>query len=480
MAALLLSAHERSRRQGEGLALIGDAAALVAELQDALLAADAADTPPESLALLDTLLRGPWAVAAAQAPVEPLLCLLDHAAVPVVNLAVSWLLLHRHGAALLPPSTLLRLLGAGDDERRACGVRLFAALPDAVLQSQQALVLELAVHTHAGIRRAVAPAVQRLAALDASFASQAAQRLHASLFATETSEGAHDDALHLLTTALAPHAPARDAAGTWRALQAKSRGAQRYGAWALAALAPPDFSLRQLATLACHAEVSVRRWAMQAIDHVLPAAPSPEQAEQLLPLAQVLFDDARAYAQALFGKRLPDESLSADLLIAWIDQPTPWAQALGRSRLVRRMSADEASLCLTRLSQHPSTPVQQFVTQWLLELPRDDAAALARRLRALMPYFLTVLSQVHRGRTAKTRITAFLRSVTDAPETAAVVAEVFARQVVTCSLTDKPQYIAGLRDIAARHPQIALPFLRWQAPPPHGSAAQPATSPADA
>jgi hypothetical protein len=225
-----------------------------------------------------------------------------------------------------------------------------------------------------------------------------------------------------------------------------------------------DFTLRQLATLARHADAGVREWAMRAIDQTLPDVPSPQQAADLLPLADAAFDDARAYTQRLFGERLPDESLDVELLVAWVDHPQAWMQALGRSRLVRRMSAADASLCLTRLSQHPSTQVQLFVTQWLLELPADDPPRLAQQLRALTPYFLTVLSQVHRGRVAKSRITDFLRAQIAAPETAAVVAEIFARQVVTASLTDKPQYIAGLRDIAARHPQIELPFLAWKTP----------------
>ncbi|WP_431265015.1 hypothetical protein ACQ859_06110 [Roseateles chitinivorans] len=149
------------------------------------------------------------------------------------------------------------------------------------------------------------------------------------------------------------------------------------------------------------------------------------------------------------------------------------------------MSAADASLCLMRLSQHPGTQVQLFVTQWLLELPTDDKAELARRLRALTPYFLTVLSQVHRGRAAKSRITAFLRAQTDDAGTAAVVAEIFARQVVTASLTDKPQYIAGLRDIAAKHPGIALPFLNWKQPavpaaPASSGSPTSSTSPASA
>lgn len=462
---LLLSAHQRNRRQGQGLALMAPAATLMDELQAALLAIDAqADGLADAVALVESLLQSQLAEAAAQASVEPLLCLLDHGSPAVLNLAASWLLLHRHGSALVPPETLLRLLNETDSNRRAAGVRLLAALPDEVLLTQQALLCSLAVNPHAGIRAAVGPALLRLSAKDSGFASTLAQALHNSLFSAEAAEGLHDDALAWLRGGLQACAPARDASGTWRALQAQSRGAQRYGAWALAALQPGDFSLKQLATLARHADVSVRQWAMQAITQTLPPQPSPEQSAQLLPLADALFDDARAFAQSLFGETLPDESLAIELLIAWIDHPQPWMQALGRSRLVRRMTADEASLCLISLSQHPSTQVQLFVTQWLLELPRDKPAELVERLRALQPYFVTVLSQVHRGRAAKTRITEFLRSLTDVPETAVVVAEVFARQVVTSNLSDKPQYIAGLRDIAARHPQIELPFIAWQAP----------------
>lgn len=468
VVSLLLCAEERARRQGHGLAMLAPPAELFVELQSALLASDpAAPGLAEGAALAEQLLKGPLAGAAAEAVLQglgSLLALLDHPAAAVVHVGVSWLLLHPGGVALLPPPLLTRLLASEDPDRRACGARLLAALPDDVLRRQLDLLGEMAVHAHAGIRAAIGPALLRVAASDPQAGRTLAARLHQALFHAEPGEGVHDDALRWLTNELAPHAPARDASGAWRALQARSGGAQRYGAWALASLAPADYSLRQQATLARHVDAGVRAWAMRALDATLPATPTPEQSVELLPLAETAFDDARAYAQALFGERLPDESLSVELLIAWVDHPQAWMQALGRSRLVRRMSAADASLCLTRLSQHPGTQVQLFVTQWLLELPTDDPARLAQQLRALKPYFLTVLSQVHRGRVAKSRITEFLRAQTAAPDTAVVVAEIFARQVVTASLTDKPQYIAGLRDIAARHPQVELPFLAWKTP----------------
>ena len=467
VVAMMLSDHGPVRRQGRGLALLSPPAPLLEELASALLATDpAAPALDTACAQITELLSASFAEAASGAPVEPVLCLLDHAATPVIGLAVDWLLRQPHGLALLPPGTLTRLLGSDEPARRACGVRLLAALPDEVLRTQADLLADLAMQPDALVRAAVDPALQRMAGADTAFATALAERLHAALFRSETGEGAHDDALQWLTRLLLQVAPGRDPSSVWRALHAQSAGAQRYGAWALSTFKPAVYSLRQQATLARHTHVTVRTWALQAIESTLAATwpPTPEQAAELLPLADAAFDDARAAASSWFGERLPDAALSTELLIAWVDHPREWVQALGRQRLVRHMDAAEASLCLTRLSQHPSPQVQLFVTQWLLELPADDAPALAGRLRALKPYFLAVLSQVQRGRTAKSRVIAFLRSHVASPETATVVAEIFARQVVTASLTDKPQFIAGLRDIAARHPEIDLPFLVWHAP----------------
>lgn len=463
VVALLLAADGRVRAQARGMVQLAPAEPLLRELLAALLAADAqAPGVAAGAALAAQLLQGPLAAAAAGwQGLGELLPLLAHPSAEVVALAVDWLLLHPAGLVVLPPATLTRLLAAPEEALRACGARLLAGLPDAQLAGQVALLVELALQPAASVRAAVAPALLRLAARDEALARTLADRLHAALFQAEAGEGLHDDLLRWLSQDLQAVAPARDPSGVWRALQARSRGAQRYGAWALPGLAPADYSLRQLATLARHADAAVRRWAMQGLDTCLPTQPTPEQVAELLPLADAAFDDAQAYTRTLFGERLADAALNVELLIAWVDHPQPWVQALGRSRLVRRMSAADAALCLTRLSQHPSPAVQLFVTQWLLALPTDDPAALARQLRALTPYLLTVLSQVHRGRVAKTRVTEFLRAQVAAPETAEVVAEIFARQVVTASLTDKPQYIAGLRDIARRHPQLPLPFLAW-------------------
>lgn len=471
VAALLLSPQATIRVQGQALALLAPPAVLLGELLEALLPLDD-DAPalPEIAQQLQDLLAGALAAHAASVPPSALHSLLLHPALAVTEVATVWLVHHRAGLASLPPATLHALLASDEARRCACGVRLLAALPDTVLQSQSALLAEFALHADAGVRAAVAVAIERLAlAPDAS--RGLAEHLHAALFRSEAAHGLHDDLLRWLTGPLAAAAPARDARGCWRSLQARTAGAQRYGAWTLAQLADAEFSLRQWATLLRHADVAVRQRAMRSLDAQLgePLRVTPEQAAQLLPVANSTFEDTQRYARQLLGERLPEASLTPELLIAWVDHPQAWVQALGRARLTRRMRAPEASLCLLRLAQHPGNSVQLFVTQWLLELPAEADEPRAERLRQLQPYFLTVLSQVHRARAAKSRIVDFLRQQVKAPACAAVVADIFARQVVGASLTDQPQYVAGLRDIAARHPGIVLPFLEWVAPEARGA-----------
>ncbi|RYF75499.1 MAG: hypothetical protein EOO29_23845, partial [Comamonadaceae bacterium] len=258
VAAMLLSPQPAVRMHGQGLALQADVPALLNELQQALpLLNDETPALPEIVRQLQLLLSGTWAAHAASVAEAPLHDLLLHQALPLVELACAWLLHHPAALATLPPATLRGLLASPEPRRCARGVRLLAALPDAVLRSQSALLAEFALHADAGVRAAVSPAMDRLAR-DAQASRELAEHLHAALFRSEGAQGVHDDVLRWLTGALAAVAPGRDADGCWRALQARATGAQRYGAWALQGQGDAAFTLRQWARLVGHADATVR------------------------------------------------------------------------------------------------------------------------------------------------------------------------------------------------------------------------------
>jgi hypothetical protein len=76
---------------------------------------------------------------------------------------------------------------------------------------------------------------------------------------------------------------------------------------------------------------------------------------------------------------------------------------------------------LLKFSEHPSSDMQIFVTNYLENYAADNCD----RLLELTPYFITVLSRVNKGTIAKKRIFKFLDTEAQKSETAAkIVAEI--------------------------------------------------------
>jgi cellulose synthase operon protein C len=401
---------------------------------------------------------------ALQAPLDRLLGLLLHEAVPVARFAQAWLARMPQGLDAVPPHLLATLLRAEEPDRRALGVLLLNSVPDALLREQAALIADFALSEHAAIRQAARAPVGRLCAQDTAFAENLVSRLGNSLFRSESVEGQHEDVLAWLQTDLADYQQQWDAGYCWRATQAQSRGAQRLGVWLHSRFSASTWSVRQLAQWARNAEQSLRRFSFEQLA-ALPQSRWQEEAGEVLPLFDSHFDDAREFAQVQFTTTLVQVPFSPMFLVALVDHPKPWVQALGRELLGRKLDSDSALDILLKLSQHPSQDVQLFVTQWLTHTSGTTPAETAKHLRQLQPYFVAVLSQVNRARMAKNRVLNFLHAHAAHADTAQVVADIYLRQVMTASLQDKPKIIAGLRDIAARHPQIALPFVHTRPTP---------------
>ena len=110
---------------------------------------------------------------------------------------------------------------------------------------------------------------------------------------------------------------------------------------------------------------------------------------------------------------------------------------------------------LLKFSEHPTTDMQLFASQYL----EDYAARNITRLQELMPYFTRVLAQVNRARVAKERIFAFLNSEAINSEAAAkLVIEVLTRQSASIAIGDKAQALATLLKIHQLYPQLTVPI----------------------
>lgn len=395
------------------------------------------------------LLENPLHAAAANAPYDGLLPLLSHRLAAVRALACQWLAWHAAPAAMLPGPILAALLRDPDATVRAHAVTLFGMLPDHVLAAQAELAGIFATAPDAGVRRAVDAVIRRIAPADAAFRATLLAALLDSLFRTESGDGAHADALAWIAGPLRDAPELADPALVQRLLAARSKGAQQLGALLLPQFDARQFDVAAWASFGRNPVASVRQWAYATF------RTHPDQArarlEDALRLFDSRFDDTREFAATYFADICGSGDWTPLLLVSLCDHPEPAAQRFGRAMITKHFDVADVTGTMAKLSQHPSANMQLFVSNWLESASAGDI----NKLQRLEPYFLSVLSQVNRGRVVKGRVQAFLREQAAlSEEIAAFVAHLFARQVVTVAIGDKAQYIEGLRVIQQRYPNL--------------------------
>lgn len=458
IVTLLCAPSEAPRRQGwilcqAAVKLPGQPEAIVQALLDWL---DACAERDGAASLLEAIapdlfwaLDHPLHAVARQVPYARLLALVVHPLTALRALACQWLLLHAEPAARIPPTVLAALLVDPDAGVRGLAVRLFGTLPDAMLTTQLDLIAVFAVAPDASVRRAVAPVIARLCAADAAFGAALLPVLLDGVFRSETGDGMHADLIAWITGALAHETALDNPDLLRRLLAARSKGAQLLGAALSARFAPIQFTVADWAAFGRNQNLSVRRWAYAAFT----AHPDRARAdlEAALRLFDSRFDDSAEFAIDYFGSVCTRADWSPLLLVNLCDHPEPAAQRFGRAMITSCFEVDDMVDILFKLSQHPSPNMQLFVSTWLESTSSGDVD----KLRRLEPYFLSVLSQANRGRVTRNRVQAFLgEQAMLSEEIGAFVAQLFARQVVTMAIGDKARYIAALRAIQQRYPQL--------------------------
>lgn len=431
------------------LAMPGQADAIVLQLLDWLACWSNAAPDAALIADLLWLLDHPLRAAAASAPYPALLSLLAHRLVEIGVLAGEWLLRHAEPVTAIPGASLAALLTSGDAALRSIGARLFGALPDTMLISQSAMFAVLCTDVDAGPRQAIGAVLQRIAPNHPAFGIALLPALLDALFRAETGAGLHADVLAWLAGSLQPALDQVDRATLLRLLDARSKGAQQLGSTLLPRFRADQFTVAEWAALARNENAGVRLWARQAFS-ADPAAARRQMADALR-LFDSRWEDSRVFARDFFEAQCDGADWTPALLVSLCDHLDAQVQAFGRAMLSTWFDVTDVTEYMLKLSQHPSAAMQLFVSDWLERAVAADPSCMAR----LEPYFLSVLSQVNRGRIVKNRVLAFLRHRAHASEQdAALVARLYTRQVLTVAIHDKAHYIEGLRAIQQRYPAL--------------------------
>jgi hypothetical protein len=349
----------------------------------------------------------------------------------------------------LPADLLESLLASPHAAVRAAGARILATMPPEIAKDDPQAIILFATSANAELREHTRSLVGAIAKQFPDVGRVIADRLIDALMQKQP-EGAPAHIVTLLRNELANVLPVKPPGMIMRLINAFSPHAREAGGLLLGQLGPDDLGLDDIARLANHEILAVRQGAWRiaklAIDRYRVAQVAVSR------LVDSQWEDTRTFAMELITEL---GTLSADAIIAICDSIKPEVQALGKQLLFAQFTEANAGKYLVRLSEHPSTNLQLLVSGLLEHHLQGDLV----RLQAIVPYLVTVLSQVNRGRIAKERVMALVRrEAVRTAEGARILAPLLDRQSATIAITQKHPLIQTMVEVHHVFPEVPLPI----------------------
>lgn len=374
--------------------------------------------------------------------------LLNHQLAVVRTLGLSLLKLNQVLAERLPRELLTFLCFNGQEQLRAEGFLLLNQFSAAALRENIAFLLSLFISDNPISRQDAQKLLNKLLAAEQSAGEDICNQLIPFLLKKQLWEGLHGWITGYLKKELSNYLHIINRELIFRLLNVEFLPAQELAALLLARYVQPEtMSLRSLVRLGSHEAIAVRQLCYQFFKNSVTRM--RYEAADALRLLDSSWDDTREFAKGFFADNFGENEWTAELLISICDHTRPDVQQYGTNLLNRYFNPSNGSEYLLKLSQHPRHTIMQHVTNYLQNYASDNLPVL----RQLEPYFITLLSQVNKARTGKTRIFAFLRQ--EGLKTAAAaqfVCEILDRISATVAIGDKATCIELIRDLKVAFP----------------------------
>jgi len=351
-------------------------------------------------------------------------------------------------------STIKSLLESDLGAARVLGATLLRALPDAALLAEDSTLWDLLTHRDGALREAVRPAIKRLAAGNPEFAGRFLQMMIAAILRRLLPDGVPGFLVRVLREDFSAGLKSVPTEIVWRLLRSKEGAAQELGG----ILLPHHFDaatveVALLVELASHEILSVREasWAMFA--RVIPRLKA--DMATAVKVLDAKWEDSRVFAFKFFDDNFVKDDFTPTILVSICDSVKPDVQRFGRRLITAHFDDSHGSQYLLQLSEHPASEVQLFASNYF----EGYAAGNVDHLQVLEPYFVRVLGAVNRGRVAKQRTHAFLRSEAMKSEPAAViVGRILSRQSATDGVEDRAECLVTMAAIRGAWPAVDLPI----------------------
>jgi len=384
--------------------------------------------------------------------------LFRHTASEIHTLAGKLLMNHVVKPEELPEDFLQILLQSNNINSRSIGIALLGRFPENILMSKKEILVSFCVSPLQDVRNAVRPIIFRLTKVYPAFGTELVNLFVPAFLMKESYEGLHDDLLSLLANELNSSLSVISKERTLLLLNSKFKAAQQMGVILLKQnVKEEELTTAELVKLASNPQQEVRVYTW----NIFRKYPDMIRAnkEEALRITDSYWEDTRIFAFDFFRNTFTASDWTIDLLVTLCDSVREDVQDFGREMITRFFEADHGTDYLLKLSQHPHTKVQLFTTAYL----EKYAGGNVEIIRTLQPYFVTLLSQVNKGRVAKARVMDFLRKQSLANEdTARIASAIFTRVSASVAIKEKAACIAALRDIHQRYPAIQSPLVMKQ------------------
>ncbi len=376
--------------------------------------------------------------------------LASHSSAPVQELAAAILSKHPRFAQDPPEALLKALLTSRHASVRARALELIGLLPDAKLAERAELIASFATHEVAEMRAAARPIVARLAAISWQQSTTLAMAIIQILCRQDLEKDRANDLVALLRTELSPIQNQLPTPERFRLVGAATTVAQELGAEFLSRLSPKEITIDQALELGSHDVLRAREVCWDLFrDDVSRIRAELRKAVRLL---DAKWEDTRRFAAEYFREHFKDGDFRPEVVVAICDSTRDEVQRFGQELVMRNFARESGTLYVTRLAEHPSVTMQQFVSSLVLE----HAAGDPQRIRTLAPFFASVLARVNQGRVAKARTWHFFREQIQSSQAAAsIIAEIVTKSSATMAVGDKMQAISVLTAIAQLHPSVS-------------------------
>lgn len=384
--------------------------------------------------------------------------LFRHKAEEIHTLAGKILMKHEVKPENLPEDFLQVLLQSTNVHSRGIGIALLGQFPENILLSKKEMLANFCLSPLPDVRNAVRPLVLKLAKAYPSFGSELVDLFVPAFLMKESYEGVHDDLLSLLANELSDSLVIIPKEKVLLLLHSKFKAAQQMGIVLLNKnVKKEELTVRELVKLGGNPQQEVRMYAWNTFkEHPDKIKAAKEEA---IGITDSYWDDTRIFAFDYFRNTFTAEDWTTELLVMLCDSVKEDVQDFGREMITKFFQAENGLQYLLKLSQHPNTKVQLFTTAYL----EKYATGSTEIIQSLKTYFITLLSQVNKGRVAKARVMNFLRKESLTNETIAQITSViFTRVSVSVAITEKAECIAALRDIANKYPSIQSPIKMKQ------------------